>query len=143
MVVSPCSVTCHDDLMAAEDEVLEAARARASALAQGDARGLAELLHEEFRWTSHLGETYSREAYLRRNTGGHTVWRSQHLGDPDVVVVGDTAVLCTEVTDELLSDDGPTTYRMPMTQVWVRASGRWVCLAGHAGPLRTAARPVG
>jgi hypothetical protein len=26
---------------------------------------------------------------------------------------------------------------MPMTQVWVRVRGDWLCLAGHAGPRRT------
>ena len=123
--------------MDAEDQVIKAAQARASALAEGDANRLANLLHEEFRWTSHTGESYSRHEYVRRNTQGHTVWRSQDLGSPDVVVVGDTAVLYSEVTDAVLSDDGSETFRMPMTQVWVRQRGHWTCLAGHAGPRRT------
>ena len=123
--------------MDAEDQVIKAAQARASALAEGDANRLASLLHEEFRWTSHAGETYSRQEYVRRNTQGHTVWRSQDLGSPDVVVVGDTAVLYTEVTDAVLSDDRSEIFRMPMTQVWVRQGGHWTCLAGHAGPRRT------
>ena len=56
----------------------------------------------------------------------------------DVVVVGDTAVLYVEVTDVVLTDDEePETFRMPMTQVWVRRDGDWKCLAGHAGPRRT------
>jgi len=123
--------------MGAEDQVIEAARARASALAEADASRLANLLHEDFRWTSHAGETYSRQEYVRRNTEGQTVWRSQELGSPDVVVVGDTAVLYTEVTDVVLSDDEAETFRMPTTQVWVRRGGHWKCLAGHAGPRRT------
>ena len=28
----------------------------------------------------------------------------------------------------------PETYRMPMTQFWVRTDLGWQCLAGHAGP---------
>ena len=118
-------------------QVIRAAEARAFALADADAERLAGLLHEDFRWTTHVGETYSRQEYIRRNTEGHTVWRSQHMTSADVVVVGDTAVLCAEVTDVVLSDaDEPETFRMPMTQVWVRQGGDWQCLAGHAGPRR-------
>ena len=118
-----------------ESEVIRAAEARASALADGDADRLLALLHEDFRWTSHVGETYDRTEYVRRNTQGGTVWRSQGLTSPDVVVVGESAVLLAEVTDVVLSRTGePETFRMPMTQVWVRDAAGWTCLAGHAGP---------
>jgi ketosteroid isomerase-like protein len=121
--------------MAAEHEVLAAAEERASALASGDADRLAGLLHEDFRWTTHRGETYTRSEYIQRNTAGPTVWRSQSLRRAEVVVVGDTAVLVAEVTDVVLATDHQEeTFRMPMTQVWVRVAGRWTCLAGHAGP---------
>ncbi len=99
------------------------------ALAAGDAEGLRELLHEQFRWTTHLGQTFDRSEYIRRNTEGYTA---------QVVVVGDTAVLYADVTDVVLSDnDEPRTFRMPMTQVWICVHGDWKCLAGHAGPRRT------
>lgn len=119
-------------------EVMRAVEARASALAAGDAHRLSALLHGDFRWTSHTGGAFDRSEYVRRNTGGDVVWRSQHLSSAEVVVVGDTAVLHAEVTDEVVSDAGePETFRMPMTQVWVRVDSRWTCLAGHAGPRRT------
>lgn len=123
--------------MDAVQEVVRAARERAAALAAGDPVRLSALLHEDFCWTSHLGETFGRAEYIRRNTGGGTVWRSQRLGDVEVAVVGDTAVLCAEATDEVVAEDGATErFRMPMTQVWVRTEGTWACLAGHAGPRR-------
>lgn len=116
-------------------QVIRAAEARALALAEGDTGRLTALLHQEFRWTAHVGETYDRDEYIRRNTQGHTVWRSQDLLDPQVVIVGDTAVLRCEVTDVVASgSDGTETFRMPMTQVWVRTDGQWLCLGGHAGP---------
>ena len=116
-------------------QVIQAAEARASALADGDADRLSELLHEDFRWTSHVGETYDRAEYIRRNTQGHTTWRSQTLLEPEVVIFGETAVLYAEVTDVVLAGgDESETFRMPMTQVWVRMDNDWVCLAGHAGP---------
>ena len=54
---------------------MAAAEERASALASGDGERLSGLLHEDFRWTTHVGETYSRAEYVRRNTEGLTVWR--------------------------------------------------------------------
>jgi ketosteroid isomerase-like protein len=116
-------------------QVVAAARDRASALADGDTEGLTALVHAEFHRTSHVGERFDRTEYVRRNTQGDTVWRSQELTATEVVVVGDTAVLTTTVTDVVLTETGePTTFRMPVTQVWVHDRDRWLCLAGHAGP---------
>lgn len=124
--------------MDAAQQVIEAAEARASALADGDAERLSDLLHEDFRWTTHAGDTFDRQEYILRNTDGRSVWRSQDLTCADVVVVGDTAVLYAEVTDVVLTDGKkPETFRMPMTQVWVRQGADWKCLGGHAGPSRT------
>ena len=136
MVDPACRVNLRGTLncMDAADEVITAAEARAAALTEGDPARLSNLLHEDFRWTSHLGETFSRGEYLRRNTAGTTVWRSQDIGSPEVVVVGETAVLYAEVVDVVQAGHGLETLRMPMTQVWVRAGGHWLCLAGHAGP---------
>ena len=47
------------DAMHAAQEVIRAAEARGWALADGDARRLASLLHQGFRWTSYLGEPRS------------------------------------------------------------------------------------
>src|SRR4051794_21609553 len=93
--IQPCDA-CRVD---SAEEVLEAAQARASALVAADAGQLAGLLHEDFRWTSHLGERYDRDAYIDRNTRGATVWGSQEMSGVEIVVVGDTAVLYADVTD--------------------------------------------
>jgi ketosteroid isomerase-like protein len=116
-------------------QVMQAATARAAALAEGDADRLSDLLHHDFRWTSHTGETYDRTEYVRRNTQGQVVWRSQTLHAAEVVVVGATAVLHAEVEDVVLTGGRVSErFRMPVTQVWVRGDGAWTCLAGHAGP---------
>ena len=111
--------------------VISAAEARADALARGDADELMALLHTDFRWTAHTGQVFDRDDYVARNTGGTTVWKAQSLIDPSVVVVGDAAVLHAEVADVVLAADGEAeTFRMPMTQVWVRLGDGWACLAG-------------
>jgi len=116
-------------------EVRQAAATRAAALASGDAELLRDLLHEDFRWTTHVGEVFDRDEYIRRNTEGVTVWRSQTLRMTEIAIVGDTAVLLTVVTDVVVDAEAQDEeFRMPVTQVWVRSHGTWQCLAGHAGP---------
>ena len=46
-------------------EVINAAEDRASALAASDGERLRELVHEQFRWTTHVGQTFDRTEYIR------------------------------------------------------------------------------
>jgi len=120
------------------EEVVEAARQRAAALAAGDRERLGALLHPHFRWISHAGESFDHDSYLESNTRPDaTRWTAQEMNDVQVVLHDRTAVLRCLVVDRFDRGHGPEAYEMPMTQVWVKHDGRWVCLAGHAGP-RTA-----
>jgi hypothetical protein len=120
--------------MTLEEQVIAAAEARAAALAAGDAEGLLGWLHQLFRWTSHTGASFDRDTYVAANTGGTLRWNAQLLTEVEVVVVGDTAVLRCLVTDQVERGQKDEEFRMPMTQTWIRDAGRWLCLAGHAGP---------
>jgi Domain of unknown function (DUF4440) len=115
------------------DEVLMVAELRASALVAGEPDRLRRLLHPEFRWTSHRGERLDREGYVRVNTR-EIRWVKQRLEDPEVTVIGDTALLLCTAHDTIVRAGTELTFIMPMTQVWVRSHKSWVCLAGHAGP---------
>jgi len=120
--------------VSAADEVLAAARARAAALAAADAEALTALLHPDYTWRSHTGARLDRAAYVQRNTGGATLWRSQTLADTEVILVGEAAVLTAVAEDVVRVGEEWVSFRMPVTTVWVREDGRWRCLAGHAGP---------
>ena len=102
----------------------------------------ATMLHADFRWVSHAGERFDRDSYVASNAEGrHRVVRAG-LTDISVVAHEQTAVLRCTVVDTVDRGHGPREYRMPMTQVWIRRDGRWVCLAGHAGArLLSAADP--
>jgi ketosteroid isomerase-like protein len=116
------------------ERVTAAARERADALARHDRQGLLGVLHPNFVWTSHRGEVFDVESYVAANSGPDSWWLSQTLDDVRVTVAGSTAVLVATVTDEIRTPDGREAFRMPVTQTWVREDGRWLCLAGHAGP---------
>lgn len=75
-----------------------------------------------------------REAYVTGNIAGDLVWCDQQLHDVEVIVVGSTAVLVAVVVDEVERGGIRQSFRMRLTQTWIRDDG-WVCLSGHAGPL--------
>jgi ketosteroid isomerase-like protein len=96
-------------------------------------------LHEDFVWTSHRGEVFDRAAYLEANTR-RLRWVSQELVDPQVTVVGDTAIVVAAVHDVVERDGEPLNFTMRLTQTWIRSADGWQCLAGHAGPLAPTSR---
>ena len=49
-------------------------------------------------------------------------------------VVKDVAVLVAIVVDDVERDARPQSFRLWLTQTWVREDAAWRCLAGHAGP---------
>jgi hypothetical protein len=92
-------------------------------------------MHPKLRWTSHRGEVLDRDSYVARNTDGSLVWHEQRLEQPSVTVVGETAVLTAIVVDVVDRNGERETFRMRVTQTWVREGQEWQCIAGHAGPL--------
>ena len=114
--------------------VLAAAEERARALVDGNAADLERLLHPDLQWTTYRGDVLTRSAYIAGNMGGSLRWLSQHLEEPKVIVVGDTAVLTAVVVDHVQRTANPETHRLRLTQTWVRDRDAWRCLAGHAGP---------
>lgn len=122
-----------------EQAVLDAAERRARALVEADADALIALHHPELRWTTYRGEVLGRESYVRGNTRGELRWHDQRLEDCTVVVEGDAAVLTAVVVDRVERAGERRTFRLRLTQTWVRDGGGWVVLAGHAGPELPAA----
>jgi uncharacterized protein DUF4440 len=120
------------DSASPEKEVTEAALRRAAALAAGDEAALRLLMHPRLQWTNFRGEVLGYEEYITGNTRGTLRWRSQRLDEVAVVVDGRTAVLTAAVTDEVTRNGREQSFRLRLTQTWVRAPEGWRCLAGHA-----------
>src|SRR5260370_38715291 len=91
--------------------VLLAAKARADALAAGDADRLRQLLHPEFIWTSHRGERFNRDDYVHSNTDGRNRWSGQTLQDPAGTVVRGVAVRRCTVVDSVEAGNGGARLR--------------------------------
>ena len=93
-----------------KQEVIAAAERRAAALARGDTAELRQLMHRNLRWTTRVGAVLDRDAYIAGNTDGSLVWREQRLEQPEVSVVGDTAILTAVVVDEVERDGERQTF---------------------------------
>jgi ketosteroid isomerase-like protein len=89
-------------------------------------------MHQDLQWTTLRGEVLGYEDYIAGNTSEDLVWRAQRLDDVKVTVVGDTAVLTAWVTDEVTRDGEDLSFRLRLTQTWVRTAEGWRCLSGHA-----------
>jgi hypothetical protein len=70
---------------------------------------------------------------------GAPIWHSQRLEDVAFAASDHVVVLRCVVADDVTIDGQRRIHRMPCTQTWVLADGRWQLLAGHAGPLLRAA----
>ena len=114
--------------------ILQAAERRAQALTDRDPEALRSLLHRDFCWTSYRGEVFDRDAYIASNTAGALAWHEQLLEDAAITVIGDTGVLTAVVVDDVESGGARETFRLRLTQTWLRTAEGWTCLAGHAGP---------
>jgi hypothetical protein len=117
-----------------DEEVFDVAQRRALALVRGSAGELRQLMHPDLRWTTYRGAVLDRDAYIAGNTDGSVTWVGQHFEDPEVTVFGDTAILTAVVVDVIERDAERETFRLHVTQVWLRHAGEWRCVAGHAGP---------
>jgi ketosteroid isomerase-like protein len=117
-----------------ERDVVAAAEQRAAALVRCDAAELRRLLHPDMIWTTHTGAVLDRETYIAGNTDGSLVWHDQRIEQAAVTVVGDAAMLTAMAVDEVERNGRRETFRLRLTQTWVRQDGVWQCVAGHAGP---------
>jgi len=117
-----------------EQNVIAAAEQRAAALADANLTELRRLMHPKLQWTTHRGDVFDRDAYVAANTGRSLVWHEQRLEQPSVTVVGQAAVLTAIVVDVVDREGTRETFRMRVTQTWVREGHEWQCIAGHAGP---------
>jgi hypothetical protein len=115
-----------------ESEVLAAAEARARALAAGDADALRELQHPDLRWTTHRGEVLDRDRYIAGNPSGELVWYPSGSRTRPSRSSADTAVLTAIVVDDVSRAGDRSTFRLRLTQTWVRDENGWRCVSGHA-----------
>lgn len=107
---------------------------RQAALIAADAEALAPLLAPDLIWTHATGGTDSRDSYLAK-LGGVRFVEIETLSQ-DVLVLGDTAAIKSELAMQLrLPDGSDLAIRSCASAVWTQSPDGWVLRRFHSGNL--------
>ena len=112
-------------------EIIETAAAWAGAMAANDADRIASFMAEEWVIVSERGVSPKGDLLGYIRSGALTHSRFEMVGEPRVVVYGDTAVLTCRAVNT--AHFGGETFEADewTTDVFVKREGRWLCVLSH------------
>lgn len=98
---------------------------------------LSSLLAEDFVITIEDGSVYSKAGYISHSADASTHVQVAELSDLKVRIHGDTAIVTGAYHEKGQSSGKPYEYHDRLTDVWIKAGGKWQVVASHyAVPYR-------
>jgi ketosteroid isomerase-like protein len=98
---------------------------------------LSSLLAEDFVITIEDGSVYSKAGYISHSADASTHVQIAELSDLKVRIHGDTAIVTGAYHEKGQSSGKPYEYHDRLTDVWIKAGGKWQVVASHyAVPYR-------
>jgi len=98
---------------------------------QRDVSMLSSLLAEDFVITVEDGSTYGRLGYISHSADSSVRVEVAELSDLRVRVHGNVAAVTGAYHEKGISKGKPYEYHDRLTDVWVKADGRWQVIASH------------
>jgi ketosteroid isomerase-like protein len=92
---------------------------------------LSSLLSEEFVITIEDGSVYSKAGYISHSADATVHVDVAELSDLKVRVLGDTAIVTGAYHERGDSNGKRYEYHDRLTDVWMRAGGKWQVVASH------------
>jgi ketosteroid isomerase-like protein len=92
---------------------------------------LSSLLAEDFVITIEDGSIYSKAGYISHSADGSTKVQVAELSDLKVRMHGDTAIVTGAYHEKGESNGKPYEYHDRLTDVWMKAGGKWQVVASH------------
>ena len=92
---------------------------------------LSALLADEFVITVEDGNVYSKAGYISHTADSKVRVEVAELSDLKVRIHGDTAVVTGSYHEKGMSEGKPYEYHDRLTDVWVKAGGKWQVVASH------------
>jgi ketosteroid isomerase-like protein len=92
---------------------------------------LSSLLAEEFVITVEDGNVYSKTGYISHTADPSTHVQVAELSDLKVRIHGDTAIVTGAYHEKGESNGKPYEYHDRLTDVWMKAGGKWQVVASH------------
>ena len=108
---------------------------RYSAMCEGDAKTLEELLADSLVYTHSYGGADSKASYLDGIRSKKWVYQEVERPIEDIQVHGDCAVVTGQVRIQLLSSGQPKKLNSRFTNVWVKGAKGWQMAAWQSTPL--------
>lgn len=111
------------------EDILAREKQRCNALLAGDVEVLDQLLSERLVF-AHANATYEDKASLLSRMGsGNIVYNTLQVTEPEVVDLGDTALLVSRLTADVTVGGTPRAIDNRTLSVWVREAGEWRLVA--------------
>ena len=98
---------------------------------------LSSLLADDFVITIEDGSIFSKAGYISHSADPSTHVQVAELSDLKVRIHGDTAIVTGAYHEKGQSSGKPYEYHDRLTDVWIKAGGKWQVVASHyAVPYR-------
>src|SRR6476620_6015726 len=92
---------------------------------------LSSLLAEEFVITVEDGTVYSKAGYISHTADSKVHVQVADMLDLKVRIHGDTAIVTGAYHEKGESDGKPYEYHDRLTDIWMKAAGKWQVVASH------------
>lgn len=92
---------------------------------------LSSLLADEFVITVEDGNVYSKAGYISHTADSKVRVEVAEMSDLKVRIHGTTAIVTGAYHEKGVSEGKPYEYRDRLTDVWVKAGGKWQVVASH------------
>ena len=119
------------DEAADQAAVREAEKSCAAALVKADYQALGEFFSEDWQMVDPAGQTATREQIFKALNAGELKFVSYELGELNVRVIGDTAVVIGHGHPRGQFHGEPFEENEVFTDTFVRVGGKWRCVLSH------------
>jgi ketosteroid isomerase-like protein len=92
---------------------------------------LSSLLADEFVITVEDGSVYSKAGYISHTADSKVRVDVAEMSDLKVRIHGNTAIVTGAYHEKGMSESKPYEYHDRLTDVWIKAAGKWQVVASH------------
>lgn len=119
-----------------KDQLRELEKRSAASLVSGDFQMLGSIFAEEWTLVSDDGQVLSRQQIFSQLRGGDLKFTSYALGELDIRIFGDTAVVIGHGTPHGEYRGERFETNELFTDTFIRRAGQWRCVLSHTSTLQ-------
>ena len=117
-----------------ENDIKDLERQRLEAMGRNDVAALGALLSDQLLYLHSTGDRDGKDALLGQIGDGTIVYRRVTPHEPEVHVLGDTAILFGHIDADVTREGNDRTLDYDYLAVWAKADDRWQFFAYQPRP---------